>query len=121
MVGALAFTAVRADAFGGFLHPGGGFLHPGGGFLHPGGGFLHPGGGFLHSGGGFLHQGGGFLHQGGGFQANTNHFGHGHRFRDRGFGGGDYDGYGGYGGYGGDGDYCDWQYPTSNARYCGSY
>ena len=100
MVGALAFTAVGADARGG---GGGGGGHGGGGgggaFVGGGGGF--GGGGFgsggFHGGGfgsGGLHGGelGGGFHQGGGFQANTSHsghFGHDHYFRNRGFG--DYD------------------------------
>src|SRR5271163_894398 len=105
MVGALAFTAVGADARGGGGGGGGGGARAGGG---GGGGF---GGGGVHGGGfggggfgGGGFHGGGF--GGGGFQANTGHighighFGHDHRFRNRGFG--DY-------GYG---DYCDWEYPT---------
>ena len=84
MVGALAFTAVGADARGG---GGGGGGHGGGGgggaFVGGGGGFGGGGfgGGGFHGGGfggGGFHGGefGGGFHQGGGFQANASHSGH---------------------------------------------
>ena len=115
MAGALAFTAVGADARGGGGGGGGGgftvaaVVVDGGGFTG-GGGFGGHGGGFGGGGfhGGGFHGGGGF--QGGGFEAHSGHFGHDRGFdrgfRNRGFGGYDY------------GDYCDPTYPTSNARYC---
>jgi hypothetical protein len=110
IVGALAFTAVGADARGG-----GGGGHGGGG----GGGAFVGGGGFGGGGfgggrgfGGGFHGGGGFR-EGGGFQANTAHVGHDHGFRRGGYG------YGGYYGDYGDDDYCNQYYPTGNLIYCG--
>src|ERR1700691_5939296 len=104
MVGALALTAVGADARGGGGGGGGGGAGGGGG----GGGAITGGGGGHGGsiGGGGFH--GASPNGGGGYQANTvhsgNRYGHGH-------------GYGGnYGGYG-DADYCNPYYPTSNA-YC---
>ena len=89
MVGALAFTAVGADARGG----GGGGHGGGGGAFVGGGGFGGGGfGGGRGFGGGF-HDGGfggGGFREGGGFQANTAHVGHDHGFRRGGYG------YGGY-------------------------
>ena len=99
MVGALAFTAVGADARGGGGGGGGGGGRVGGG----GGGFVGGGGGFGGGGfgGGGFHGGGfggGGFHGGGlrrwlpraaAFKANASHsghFGHDHRFRNRGFG-----------------------------------
>ena len=110
MAGALAFTAVGADARGG--GGGGGALAGGGGGGGHGGGFGGGGhgvgggfgGGHAFGGGGFGggHEAGG-VHVGG-FQANTARFGENRGFR-------------GFGGYGGE-FYCNPTYPTSNARYC---
>src|SRR5580692_7749668 len=71
MVGALALTAVGADARGGGR-------------------------------GGDFHEGGGS------FQANAGHLGGDHHH------GYDHRRHGWYGDY----DYCNWDYPTSNSRYC---